>query len=664
VGQEILYCFKCQERVTSADLDSANALRFGTRTACRKCVPDLLASLTAQERKDLVSRVQSPKKPVTARFVVPAPPRPKAYAVAPTGRSKQILIAVLGGVVVVILIVIALLMDGSGGHPPAREPAGGPTPRAPEESSRDRAAREAITRAKSISSSDPEAQLAAFEQAVRAAEGTSREREAKELRDEFLALRRKAFVKELAAVEERARALLQKEEYGAALTIFDAVRALHPGPEWNGLVDAKVQEIRKAADLVYAPLQEQAAAARSKGAEAEVKSLRERIGKWGLADKLADLDSHLKNLASRVPKPDGWQWVPLFDGKSLDFLVGGGEGAWVVENGALVHVKERKSSAQTKRQFTDGDFRIRFKFRKCHHVGFAVRQAAEGYHFAALNGADLDQLDDREHELFIICRGAAVSATLDDKPFPVTLESKPPVKGPLQFNAYGEYFAIKTLEFREPLESIEPVAHWTFDAPADGRVADVSGKGNAGTLVGGPIPTAGRIGGALQFDGRRSHVAVAHSASLSFTGPFTIAAWIKPVGASDPNMARAIVEKWDGPTSDSMSGYLLRITTKGHGHFMVRDGTKYSEVASVKPIPIDVWTHLAATFDGTNVKLYVNGVLDRTMSSTVSPAASTAPLRIGMGGGGGAHYFNGSIDDVRLYSRALSLEEIARLAGR
>src|SRR5207244_8953365 len=59
MGQEILYCFKCQERITIADLDASNALRFGTRTACRKCVPDLLASLSEKERKDLVSKVQS-----------------------------------------------------------------------------------------------------------------------------------------------------------------------------------------------------------------------------------------------------------------------------------------------------------------------------------------------------------------------------------------------------------------------------------------------------------------------------------------------------------------------------------------------------------------------------------------------------------------------------
>src|SRR5687767_11487092 len=109
MGQEILYCFKCQERVTSSDLDSANALRFGNRTACRNCVPDLLAGLTPQERKDLVSRVQSPKKPATARGLSPATPRPKVYG-APSSSNPAILWTI-GGVIVVLVIVVAVLMS-------------------------------------------------------------------------------------------------------------------------------------------------------------------------------------------------------------------------------------------------------------------------------------------------------------------------------------------------------------------------------------------------------------------------------------------------------------------------------------------------------------------------------------------------------------------------
>src|SRR5262245_15737433 len=140
MGQEIIYCFKCQERVTTADLDSSNALRFGNRTACKKCVPDLLASLTPQARKQLVSRMQSPKKG-TGRYPASSTPRPVAYAVAPS-RSSPVLLWVIGGVVVLLILVVVLLMGGSG-SPPAKETSAAPAPRAPEESPRDRAAREA-----------------------------------------------------------------------------------------------------------------------------------------------------------------------------------------------------------------------------------------------------------------------------------------------------------------------------------------------------------------------------------------------------------------------------------------------------------------------------------------------------------------------------------------
>jgi len=666
VGQEILYCFKCQERVTSADLDASNALRFGNRTACRKCVPDLLASLSSQERKDLVSRVQGPKKASTARFTVPATPRPKAIALPADGGSNQVMGWSIGGVAAALVVGIVLLVTGSGSPPAPRDPAPAPVSRASEESSRDRAAREAIARARSLPSSDVDAQLAAFEQAARTAEGTSREREAKDLRDEFVALRRKGYAKELASVEERARVVLQKEEFGAALAIFEAVRALHPGPEWNGLVDARLQDVRKAVDVLYAPLKDQAATARGKGEENEVKSLRERVARWGLPDKAADLEAHLKNHAPPPPvppKPDGWKWVPVFDGKSTDFLAMGGEGAWIVENGALVHVKERKASAQTKRHFSDGDLRIRFKFRKCSHVGFAVRQVVEGYYFVALNGAELDQLDDREHEVFIVCRGASVTATLDEKPYPVVTHGKPTGKGPLQFNAYGEYFAVKTLEFREPLESLTPIAHWTLDAVVGGTVADASGLGNPGTVVDGPAPIPGRINGALQFDGKRAHVSVPHAPALSVTGALTIAAWVNPAPPGDVPTP-SIVEKWDSPPEGGVSGYFLRLGKGGQAHFSLGTPGKLAEVYSVKPVPPESWTFLTAVYDTGSLKMYVNGTLERTATTTYVPGPSLGPLRIAMGGGGGAHYFAGAIDDVRVYNRALTADEIAKLAGK
>src|SRR5262245_55925290 len=132
MGQEILYCFKCQERVTSADLDSANALRFGNRTACRKCVPDLLASLSPEERKELVSRVQSPRKVAPARSTPAGTPRPKAYGVEP-GRSNAVVLWGIVAVVAILIVAIILILTGSGAASPPMEMTAPPAPRGSEE---------------------------------------------------------------------------------------------------------------------------------------------------------------------------------------------------------------------------------------------------------------------------------------------------------------------------------------------------------------------------------------------------------------------------------------------------------------------------------------------------------------------------------------------------
>ena len=60
MGQEILYCFKCQERVTGAELEASKGLRYRVRTACKKCVPDLLATLTEREKNELAARAHAP----------------------------------------------------------------------------------------------------------------------------------------------------------------------------------------------------------------------------------------------------------------------------------------------------------------------------------------------------------------------------------------------------------------------------------------------------------------------------------------------------------------------------------------------------------------------------------------------------------------------------
>jgi hypothetical protein len=74
-------------------------------------------------------------------------------------------------------------------------------------------------------------------------------------------------------------------------------------------------------------------------------------------------------------------------------------------------------------------------------------------------------------------------------------------------------------------------------------------------------------------------------------------------------------------------------------------------------VPLNTWTHLAGTYDGSTLKLYANGVLMGSKAVTGSLAATTNPLRIG-GNTIWREFFHGQIDEVRLYNRALSAGEI------
>lgn len=432
----------------------------------------------------------------------------------------------------------------------------------PEEDPRERAAREALAKAKTVPSSNLEGQIAAYAEAMKATEGTSHHREAKEMHEGLLDLHRKALVRELGPVEERASATLQKEEFGAVLAIFEAIRLLHPGPEWKTLIDGKVEEVRKTIEAAYGPLQEKAGAARSNGAEDEVKSVRERVARWGLADRLAELDAHLQGIAPAAPDRP---WLPLFDGTTLDFLTGRGEGAWRIENGSLVRVKGKENTAQTKRQFVDVDFRVRFQHRELTDLGFTFRQGPQGNHSVSFDRAQLRNLEGPDHEVVISFRGPTLAATLDGRPVPIGT-SGAPAAGHLQFNARGERCVIKRIEYREEPESLGMVGYWTFDIVRDGKVLDLSGHVNDGSLQGGAGVGPDRIGNALQLDGRRAHLSVPASPSLDLTGPFTIAAWIKP--KAEKRM-RSIAEKWNSEAKDLTSGYFLRLNQQGNVQFII-----------------------------------------------------------------------------------------------
>ena len=215
------------------------------------------------------------------------------------------------------------------------------------------------------------------------------------------------------------------------------------------------------------------------------------------------------------------------------------------------------------------------------------------------------------------------------------------------------------------------VAHWSFDETSGTTASDSAGVDNSGTHVGGvtisttvaPQPSAGNLRSVL-LDGTSGSVDVTNIAGLAITGPLTLAAWVRPTSTPDQQMG--IIEFFDDPGTGFINGYFLRLGKVGNpvtGHHVkinIGDGTAQYEAAEFGfALPLNVWTHVAGTFDGTTLEVYRNGVSVSSASAS-PPTASSSYLAIG---GGTPNVFAGNLDEARVFNRALTATEIGVLVN-
>jgi hypothetical protein len=197
------------------------------------------------------------------------------------------------------------------------------------------------------------------------------------------------------------------------------------------------------------------------------------------------------------------------------------------------------------------------------------------------------------------------------------------------------------------------VAAYSFDAGGGTTVADSSGRGNTGTLRAATWTAAGKYGRALSFNGTNSWMSVNDAPSLDLAGAMTLEAWVKPTGTLGSTARAVLVKERAGGRVYGL--YANDAAARPKGVTFVGGVEQVTEGAAT--LPLGTWTHLAATYDGAALKLYVNGV---PVSATAVPGAmpaSTGPLRIG-GDGVGGEWFSGTIDEVRVYNRALTPAQI------
>lgn len=193
-----------------------------------------------------------------------------------------------------------------------------------------------------------------------------------------------------------------------------------------------------------------------------------------------------------------------------------------------------------------------------------------------------------------------------------------------------------------------PVVYYNFNENTGTTANDSSGNGNAGTLTNGSTWALGYGNSAVAFDGVNDSVTRTDNSTIDITGTITMSAWVYPT-ASDANgtvLTKQGAYYLERHSDGKIQAYLYGVTTPGYHQ-------------STSTIPNNQWSYISVTYDGANIRFYINGLLDRTIAATGSITNSAGTLFVGSLEPGFDNYeFTGRIDEVRLYSYARSQEQI------
>lgn len=199
--------------------------------------------------------------------------------------------------------------------------------------------------------------------------------------------------------------------------------------------------------------------------------------------------------------------------------------------------------------------------------------------------------------------------------------------------------------------------------PFTGNANDLSGNGNNGTNNGATLTTDrfGNLNKAYDFDGVSQFIEIPSNAGLRVSNFYSISVWISSDiwSFNAPLDEHAIVSKiangnWNGGYEiySGGNGFILHTGRIG-SNFLISSGSYL----------INTWYFITVTFDGTNVRLFINGILVDSINKVGSLETSNVPLRFGRRGGAGDYnnWFNGKIDDIGIWNRALTQQEITNL---
>ncbi len=215
---------------------------------------------------------------------------------------------------------------------------------------------------------------------------------------------------------------------------------------------------------------------------------------------------------------------------------------------------------------------------------------------------------------------------------------------------------ISNIFYRDSLRYNGLVGFWKFNEGTSTIAYDSSSEGNNGTLTNDPTWVIGRSGNAVRFDGVDDYVNVGDVDTCEGFDDCSISAWVKlnslsGSGNCNGGPCQMIVFNFD-------QSYMLNVLDSG---LLESAWTgDWGSLNNDTPLTVGPWYHVVVTKDDGEITYYVNGSLDGTIVSTATTIGAASSLEIGAGNGAN-NPFNGSIDELRIYNRALSAGEAAYL---
>lgn len=197
------------------------------------------------------------------------------------------------------------------------------------------------------------------------------------------------------------------------------------------------------------------------------------------------------------------------------------------------------------------------------------------------------------------------------------------------------------------------VGYWKFDEGVGSTTKDESQHGHHGTISGAKW-VEGKVGKALEFDGSSARVDIGNPPALQLTGAMTLCAWIL---VDDYQENGRIVCKQNGPGE---RGWAINIERQKFARIQVPIDNNTTVGPQTPTLSVGQWYHIAGVYaPGKEIHMYLDGKLVGTLDQGVPAQQYNCPLpvRIGARPKNGC-YFDGKIDEVRVYARALSAEEV------